>query len=163
MSAIVCRHLAPSDLPSLHALEAATYEPALHVSDEAFLRLIALFPEGAFGLFDGAVLCGYAFAVPLPSGTVLDLKAPLDALPPAADTLYIHDLVVAPGYRGRGLAARMISALYDLARGRELRACELVSVQGSAPFWERFGFERVAEFEYAPGSPATKMRATDLS
>ena len=29
--------------------------------------------------------------------------------------------------------------------------CELVSVQGSAPFWERFGFERVAEFEYAPG------------
>ena len=36
--------------------------------------------------------------------------------------------------------------------------CELVSVQGSAPFWERFGFERVAEFEYAPGARRqTKM------
>ena len=120
------------------------------MSDEAFLRLMALFPEAALGLFDGAVLCGYAFAVPLPSGTVLDLKAPLDALPPGADTFYIHDLVVAPGYRGRGLAARLVAALDDLARARGLRACELVSVQGSAPFWERFGFERVAEFEYAP-------------
>jgi ribosomal protein S18 acetylase RimI-like enzyme len=158
MSAIGFRHLAPSDLPSLHALEAETYEPALHVSDEAFLRLMALFPDGAIGVFDGAVLCGYVFAVPLPSGTVLDLKAPLDALPPGADTLYIHDLVVAPGHRGRGLAARMVETLYDLARARGLRACELVSVQGAAPFWERFGFARVAEFEYVPGSPATKMR-----
>jgi hypothetical protein len=34
-------------------------------------------------------------------------------------------------------------------------------VQGSAPFWQRFGFSRVAEFEYAPGAAATRM-ALDL-
>ena len=116
MSAIGFRHLAPSDLPSLHALEAATYEPALHVSDEAFLRLIALFPEGAFGLFDGAVLCGYAFAVPLPSGTVLDLKAPLDALPPGAIRSHPR-FVVAPATAAAG-SPRGWSRCLDLAQAR---------------------------------------------
>ena len=79
------RHLTPDDLPELHRLEAETYQPALHESDEAFLRLIALYPEGAFGFFDGAALCAYAFAVPLPAGSVLDLKAPLASLPADAD------------------------------------------------------------------------------
>ena len=57
----------------------------------------------------------------------------------------------------------MVSALYDLARGRGLRACELVSVQGSAPFWERFGFERVAEFEYAAGRAGDENAEEDQS
>jgi predicted N-acetyltransferase YhbS len=152
------RHLTPDDLPALHRLEAEAYEPALHESDEAFLRLIALYPEGAFGFFDEAALCGYAFAVPLPSGSVLDLKAPLQALPPDADMFYIHDVAVAAAYRGRGLAAELVVKLLDLARDRGYRTSELVSVQGSAPFWGRFGFERVSEFEYAPGAPATKMQ-----
>jgi predicted N-acetyltransferase YhbS len=153
------RHLTPGDLPELHRLEAESYEPALHESDEAFLRLIALFPEGAFGFFDGDAVCAYAFAVPLPAGAVLDLKAPLEALPSRADTFYIHDVAVAMQYRGRGLAKALVAKLHDLARARGFRACELVSVQGSAPFWERFGFRRVAEFDYAPGTPATKMRS----
>jgi ribosomal protein S18 acetylase RimI-like enzyme len=153
------RHLTPDDLPELHRLEAETYEPALHESDEAFLRLIALYPEGAFGFFDEAALCAYAFAVPLPPGSVLDLRTPLQALPPDADMFYIHDVAVAPPYQGRGLAAALVAKLLELARARGFRVSELVSVQGSAPFWERFGFERVAEFEYAPGTAATKMRS----
>ena len=46
----------------------------------------------------------------------------------------------------------------------ELEACDsglrsLVSVQGSAPFWERFGFRATRAFEYAPGAPSVKMAA----
>jgi GNAT superfamily N-acetyltransferase len=156
---ITFRHLTPEDLPELHRLEAASYVPALHESDEAFLGLIAVFPEGAFGFFDGAELCAYAFSVPLPAGTVLELKTPLESLPPGGDTLYIHDVAVAERRRGHGLARRLVAKINDVARERGLRTCELVSVQGSAPFWARFGFEAVAEFDYAPGMPATKMRA----
>jgi predicted N-acetyltransferase YhbS len=156
---IACRHLTPGDLPQLHRLEAESYEPALHESDEAFLRLMALFPDGAFGLFDDETLCAYAFAVPLRAGAVLDLKTPLAALPPEADTLYIHDVAVAAHYRGRGLATRLVGTLHDVARARGLGACELVSVQGSAPFWERFGFRRIDEFDYAGGVAGTKMRS----
>lgn len=158
---ITFRRLTADDLPELHRLEAEAYEPALHESDEAFLRLIALYPEGAFGFFDESALCAYAFAVPLPSGSVLDLKAPLQALPPGADMFYIHDVAVAAPYRGRGLAARLVATLLDLARAQGYSTSELVSVQGSAPFWARFGFSRVSDFEYAPGTPATKMQRRD--
>lgn len=158
MSGLSFRHLTPDDLPELHRLEAEAYEPTLHESDQAFLRLIALYPEGAFGFFEGDELCAYAFGVPLPAGAVLELRSPLDALPPDADTFYIHDVAVAASCRGRGFARRLVVKLHDLARARGFRACELVSVQGSAAFWERFGFARVAEFRYA-GVPAVRMRS----
>jgi GNAT superfamily N-acetyltransferase len=151
------RRLTADDLPQIHRLEADTYLPSLHESDEAFLRIIALFPQGAVGFFDGDELCAYAFAVPLPVGSVLELKAPLRELPPRADMLYIHDVAVGERHRGRGLATRLVDAMLDLARARGMRTSGLVSVQGSAPFWQRFGFRRVEEFEYAPGTPATKM------
>jgi GNAT superfamily N-acetyltransferase len=159
---IVLRGLTAADLPELHRLEAETYLPVLHESDEAFLRIIDLFPGGAFGLFDGDELCAYAFALPLRAGTVLELKAPLDALPADADTFYIHDVAVGERHRGRGLARRLVEELLRRARAGGFRRSELVSVQGSAPFWQRFGFERVAEFQYAPGAAATKM-ALDLA
>jgi len=42
---LALRHLTPDDLPELHRLEG----------------LIALFPEGAFGFFDGAGLAGFDY------------------------------------------------------------------------------------------------------
>ena len=156
---IALRHLTPDDLPAIHRLEAELYELTLRVSDEAFLGLLTLFPDGAFGVFDERELCAFGFAVPVPAGTVLDLQQPLEKLPPGADTFYIHNVGVAAPYRGRGLARQLVGALLDVARAHGLRACELVSVQGSAPFWETFGFAKGAVFDYAPGAAATHMRA----
>lgn len=157
---LTLRRLTRDDLPQIHRLEVETYLPSLHESDEAFLRIIDLFPDGAVGMFDADELCAYAFAVPLRAGSVLELKAPLRELPSQPDMFYIHDVAVGARYRGRGLATRLVEAMLDLARARRLPTSELVSVQGSAPFWQRFGFRRVEEFEYAPGAPATRMALT---
>jgi ribosomal protein S18 acetylase RimI-like enzyme len=151
--------LTAADLAALHDLEAAAYEPALRVSDDAFLRLIALYPEGAVGCFDEGVLCGYAFGVPLPAGTILDLRAPLGGIPANADTFYIHDVTVAERCRGRGLGTRLTVRLLDLARASGLGRAELVSVDGAEDFWSRFGFRTVREFEYAPGVLSRQMTA----
>jgi ribosomal protein S18 acetylase RimI-like enzyme len=158
---MILRTLTAGDLPQIHRLETEMYLPELHVSDDAFLRLIDLYPAGAFGLFDEEVLCGYAFAVPQRAGAVLDLTSPLEALPASPDVYYIHDVAVGGTHRGRGLGRRLVEELLRRARASGFPGCELVSVQGSAPFWERFGFRRVAEFEYVPGAPATRM-ALDL-
>jgi ribosomal protein S18 acetylase RimI-like enzyme len=157
--ALALRPLTPADLPDLHRLEAEAYEPALHESDEAFLRLMALFPEGAIGVSDSRGLCAYAFAVPLPAGTVLHLQRPLEALAPAADMFYVHDVAVAGRCRGQGLGRRLATRLLEIARARGFRTSELVSVQGSASFWERFGFTAVEHLEYVPGAAGTRMRA----
>ena len=156
-SALRFRHLTSADIDALHQLEAESYLPALHESDEAFLRLIDLFPEGAFGYFDDDGLCGYGFGVPLRSGATLALRSPLDRVPEGADTFYIHDVAVAARCRGQGVGRRLATALLDLARARGFRTSELVSVQGSSPFWERFGFRRVHDLEYAPGAASVKM------
>jgi GNAT superfamily N-acetyltransferase len=151
------RPLNRDDIGELHRLETECYAPALHESDAAFLRLIELFPEGAFGCFDGVGLCGYAFGVPLKAGQTLALRTPLETVPEDADTFYIHDVAVAERCRGRGVGRLLAERLLDLARARGFTRSELVSVQGSAPFWETFGFRRVREFEYAPGAPSITM------
>lgn len=153
------RPLVASDLAALHDLEAEVYEPALLVSDAAFLRLIELYPAGAIGCFDDQGLGGYAVGVPVRSGTILDLHAPLAALASQADVFYVHDVAVAPRCRGRGIGRLLAARLLDLARARGFTRAELVSVQGSASFWEKFGFRAVREFDYAPGTPALHMEA----
>jgi GNAT superfamily N-acetyltransferase len=154
---VTFRPLTPDDIAELHRVEAETYVPALHESDEAFLRLIELFPEGAFGCFDAAGLCGYAFATPSRSGDTLQLRSVIGKIPDGADTFYIHDVAVAQRCRGRGVARQLVERLLQLARARGFTRSELVSVQGSAPFWMKFGFEALYEFEYVPGVPSTKM------
>jgi GNAT superfamily N-acetyltransferase len=156
---VVLRRLTADDLPRVRALEAEAYLPALHESDAAFLRLMQLYPEGAFGYFDEAGLCGYAFAAPAVAGTTMPLRTPLDTIPEGADTFYIHDVAVAARCRGRGVGGRLAARLLAVAREQGFTRGELVSVQGSAPFWRRFGFETVYEFEYVPGAASAKMAA----
>lgn len=151
------RALTRDDIALLHRLEAESYLPSLHESDEAFIRLIELFPDGAFGSFDEEGLCGYAFGVPLKAGWTLELRTPLDTIPDGADTFYIHDVAVAERCRGRGVGRALGARLIEIARTRGFTRCELVSVQGSAPFWETLGFRRVRDFEYAPGAASTRM------
>ena len=153
------RVLAPGDLAAIHAIEVEAYLPSLLVSDAAFLRLIALFPDGAVGAFDGRGLCGYAFGLPLVTGTTLDLQIPLDALPAKPDVFYIHDVAVAGRCRGQGVGHALAARLLDVARRGGFPRAELVSVQGSHPFWERFGFRAVREFDYALDAPSRFMVA----
>src|SRR6185437_16720423 len=132
---VALRPLVPDDLRSLRRLEAEAYLPSLLVSDASFLRLIDLFPDGAIGAFDGDGLCGYAFGVPLTSGTVLDLRVPLAAVPAGADVFYIHDVAVARRCRGQGLGRRLVACMLAVAREHHFARVELVSVQGSDSFW----------------------------
>jgi GNAT superfamily N-acetyltransferase len=155
------RPLTREDVAELHRLEAESYLPSLHESDEAFIRLIELYPAGAFGYFDDEGLCGYAFGVPLKAGSTLELRTPLDKVPDRADTFYIHDVAVAERCRRCGVGRALAARLLDLAREGGFTRCELVSVQGSAPFWETLGFRRAGEFEYAPGTPSVKMTRGD--
>lgn len=154
---MLLRPLTADDIPELHRLEAECYVASLHESDEAFLRLIELFPGGAFGYVDGDGLCGYAFGIPFKGGIALELRAPLAALPRNPDIFYIHDVAVAQRCRGRGIGRLLAARLLDIARDRGFSRIELVSVQGSGAFWEKFGFRRIGELEYAPGARATRM------
>ncbi len=154
------RHVRPlltSDLPAVVRIERDSYVPALRESDAAFLSKMTLFGAGALGCFDGAELCGYAFALPMRAGSVIAVAQVLDELPAGPDTMYIHDMVVAPAHRRRGVASLLLDHIARLADSLGLARFALVAVQGSEPFWQRFGFEPRERFEYVPGVTATKM------
>jgi ribosomal protein S18 acetylase RimI-like enzyme len=151
------RSLVASDVPAIASLETEAYEPSLHESPEAFARLIELFPAGALGAFDDGGLCGYAIGVPLRTGATLELRQPLRAVPADADAFYVHDVAVAARCRGRGVGRALAGQLIAVGVTRGFTRFELVSVQGSALFWARFGFVAVREFEYAPGAASVLM------
>lgn len=83
--------------------------------------------------------CAYLFAYPSRLARVTDLGAPFDTADPA-DTLYLHDLAVAPHALGRGLARRLVAHLLEIGRARGLAYSALVSVQDSTAFWNGLGY-----------------------
>ncbi len=153
------RPLLTSDLPDIVRVDRESYVPDFRESETAFLSKMALFRAGSLGCFEGSELCAYVFALPVRGDAVIGVAQVLDALPDGPDTMYVHDMVVAPAHRGRGLASLLLARIADVAGQLGLERFALVAVQGSETFWQRFGFESRATFEYVPGVVATRMVA----
>ncbi|GAA0832811.1 MULTISPECIES: GNAT family N-acetyltransferase [Marinomonas] len=66
-----------------------------------------------------------------------------DALPEACagDQLFVHDLAVSPEAAGKGIAKALLSAFFEQASLMGYSRFMLVAVQGSVPFWARYGFQ----------------------
>ncbi|SDO62319.1 hypothetical protein SAMN05192530_10913 [Aureimonas jatrophae] len=127
-----------ADVPAVMRL-ADIVHPSFFEGASVFHDRLALFPEGQWVLpgGPGLDLAGYAVSYPARLGAPPPLDTVLGALPRDADSLYIHDVALAPAFRGRRLAEPVIRRLLALAGPRPAM---LVSVYGTAPFWERFGF-----------------------
>jgi len=89
---------------------------------------------------DGEGVCGYLFAYPSRLGKLTPLGAGFEVAG-VPDTLYLHDLAVAPRAHGRGLARSLVARLLARARRDGLTASALVSVQDTAAFWTALGYE----------------------
>lgn len=146
------RAMTPDDVSSVAALSDRVH-PAFFEQPAVFADRIALFPEGSLVLADARTVAGYAIAYPISSLRPPPLDTVLGSLPADADVLYVHDVAIAPEWRGRNLAARGILQLLGIGQplgpARRFARTELVSVYGTAPFWARFGFrvERAARLE----------------
>jgi GNAT superfamily N-acetyltransferase len=54
--------------------------------------------------------------------------------------LFIHDFALGKNLQGRGFAIPLIQDFLQQARHNQIKAVSLVAVQGSVPFWQKFGF-----------------------
>jgi GNAT superfamily N-acetyltransferase len=142
-----------ADLQAVLAVQAACYPPAMQEAAGVVLArlraapgttLVACDSEGA-----GEGICAYVFAYPSLRGKVTSLGAEF-ALPDAPDTLYVHDLAVAPRALGRGLARLLAQAVMERGREQGLSHSALVSVQDSRRFWEGLGYRADAARPHCP-------------
>jgi len=138
--AIQLRPMREQELAAVLAVQAACYPPAMQEPAAVVLARLRAAPSTTLVACAGDAVCAYLFAYPSLLGRVTPLDAPF-APAAAADTLYLHDLAVAPQALGRGLGRRLAQHLLDQAAGQGLRHAALVSVQDTRRFWEGLGFE----------------------
>jgi ribosomal protein S18 acetylase RimI-like enzyme len=130
-----------ADLDAVMAVQAACYPPSMQEPRAVVeARLLAAADSCAVACDgDSDSVCAYLFAYLSRLGAVTDLGAPF-APAPQPDTLYLHDLSVAPRAHGRGLARALVEHLLAAGRKQGLHHAALVSVQDSEGFWAGFGF-----------------------
>lgn len=76
-----------------------------------------------FGAFHNRQLVGFGRAI---SDTVSDA--------------YIQDVMVSDSYRGQGLGRRIVNAILEELRSRQINWIGLISTPGTAEFYRRLGF-----------------------
>jgi len=152
------RPLTSEDLDQVLAIQVMVYPPGLQENAATFRDKFSLKPAGLFGVFDGdGGLGGYILSHPWRAGRVVPLGLARTVLPEKADCLYIHDLAVRPSFRGRGIARMLVNRIFEFGDGLSFDTYTLVAVQGSEPFWSRFGFRIMKKIEYVPGIKGTEM------
>jgi ribosomal protein S18 acetylase RimI-like enzyme len=135
------RRITGADWDTVAALEHDAYAPlGLSEGRAALQSRAAVSPGTCFVVDVGGRPAGYLLALPYPALTVPDLgrTGPAAAVPPG--NLHLHDIVVAPALRRRGLARHLLRRLTGTARTRGDERISLVAVGGSDRFWSARGF-----------------------
>jgi GNAT superfamily N-acetyltransferase len=135
--------MAHDDLAGVLDVQAACYPPAMQEPAHVVRARLAASPGTVLVARDDAGVCAYLFAYPSRLGKVTPLGGAF-AVAAEPDTLYLHDLAVAPRAAGQGVARRLVARLHDDAAVRGLRHAALVSVQDSLAFWESLGYAPAA-------------------
>ena len=127
------------DIPHANLLGDVVYQ-AHPENDAIFAERHRLYPAGCFSLIADKILVGYLIAHPWRLGNPPALNSLLGALPPNPDTLYLHDIALAPQARGLRLATAAVVLLIERAVTAGFSSLSLTSVNNSVGFWQKQGF-----------------------
>jgi ribosomal protein S18 acetylase RimI-like enzyme len=136
---VAWRAMTGYDQPALVAI-AERVHPGFFEAEDVLAEKFALYRNGCYLLEISEKPAGYVLSHPWRLGSLPALNALLGAIPPDADTYYIHDLALLPLARGVGAAGKIVSALTKHAVAMGYATMSLVAVNNSLAFWEKQGF-----------------------
>ena len=138
------REMVADDLPRVLAIADKCHPD--HPEDEAVFReRLELFAGGCCVLEQDGETVGYIICHPATFGHPVPLDTLLGALPDNADVLYIHDISIDLGMRGKGLASEAVDHAKRLARKHDYDRVALVAVNRSQDFWAKHEFMIIAD------------------
>ena len=114
--------------------------PGFFEAEEVLAEKFSLYRDGCYLLEIGEKPAGYVLSHPWMADDIPALDTLLGAIPPEADSYYIHDLALLPLTRGIGAAGKIVAGLTKHAQVMGYAAMSLVAVNNSQPFWTRQGF-----------------------
>lgn len=149
---ITIRTVQASDLPAIMAIQASCYTEIVPESEQSMGAKLRASPATCFVALLENTVVGYLISLPWEFANPPSLDAPTCELPAKPDCLYLHDLAIAPQARSAGGAPALVQAFLAQLAVLELERASLIAIQGSAPYWQRYGFQP------ATISPSLRMR-----
>ena len=153
------RPIMETDWLAILALQAEAYHALEPESEQVLRSKLQLGPHTCLVACDGEQVLGYCLAHPWckcdPAGLYQCYSTTA-----GQDTLYIHDMVVAPKARGRGIAEQFLRQVEQHASALQAEQLSLVAVQGAERYWARHGFmpSRTSKNLHEYGRQAIYMR-----
>ena len=153
------RNISDADWDGITELEADAYTEHELSEGRAALESKALVSPGTCFVLDYRErTVGYLLALPYPTDRYPDLtRAEETAF--RSRNLHLHDIVIAEGFRGRGLAKELLVRLTATARAQSYERISLIAVSGSDGFWSANGYraQRGIELPVSYGRDALYM------
>lgn len=140
----VIRAMQTSDLEQVMAVQVACYHPAYHEPLSVLQQRLHNSPQTAWVAVDAQGVAGYLVSYLSCWGKITPLHHNFEHAD-QPDLLYIHDLAIDPRLGGQGVAARLIQTAVEAAQRQQLHGLGLVAVQDALRFWQRYGFDVVAQ------------------
>ena len=133
-----------ADIPHVRSLADAVHKN--YPEDEAiFAEKQRLYREGCFSLILDDAVVGYIIAHPWRRGETPAINRLLRELPQNPDTLYWHDIVLAPDVRGRGAVQQGMALVIERAKAEGFSTLSGTAVSGTVKYWEKQGFRLVSD------------------
>jgi len=136
----IVRTMRAEDIAAVLKIQSCCYDETKLESEGSFLAKLNASPASCFIALMAESPVGYLVAVPAEAGCLPPLNSPAYSVPPASNSLYLHDLAVHPAARGLGVAAALIEVYFQSLKQLKLQFACLTAVNESSAFWERYGF-----------------------
>ncbi len=157
----VIRLMSKTDLPDVYRIQKNCYPPSFIETPQVFNEKRAAFPNGCFVAIANGICAGYIFSHPWIKSNPVPLNK-IYSLPLHCDCFHIHDCSIDPAARENGIGKQLVNKVFEVARKNKINSIQLISVQKSQIFWERFGFSvsrKYCDDLYVYGKDAVMMSA----
>jgi predicted N-acetyltransferase YhbS len=135
--------MAEADIPLILEVQAACYPELIAESGESLRAKLRASPTTCLVAYLGGYVAGYLISLPWERAKPPVRDARTCRLPPAPNCLYLHDLAVTPRARSSGAGRALVDTFLAQMSVLGFRRACLIAVQGSAPYWARYGFQVV--------------------
>ena len=140
---IEIRPMRESDLSPVLEIQGDCYTEVAPESRESLLAKLRAAPTTCFVATVDDTLGGYLSALPWEFLNPPTLNSEACCLPVNPDCLYLHDLAISPQHRKVGAGRALVEMFLGQREALRLSRASLIAVQGSASYWERYGFQIV--------------------
>lgn len=129
-----------ADIPSVLEIQALCYTELVPESGDSLKAKLSASPATCHVACQQDRVIAYLISLPGLFDSPPELNAATCNLPPNPDSLYLHDVAVAPSARKSGAGTALVQQFIAQTGELNFSHASLIAVQNSRLYWQRHGF-----------------------